>query len=54
MTAPALLDMQHQLKGFAAFMTEHPQFTAEDGMALQRFRDKVAKMLVAKEAPLQT
>lgn len=53
-TAPSLLDMEHQLKGFAAFMTEHPHYTAEDGMALQRFRDKVAKMSVAKEAPLQT
>ena len=47
-TAPSLLDMRQQLKGFAAFMADNPQFTAEDENVLQRFTDKVAKMLVSR------
>ena len=46
--APSLHDMRHQLKGFAAFMADNPQFTAEDENILQRFTDKVAKMLVSR------
>ena len=47
-TAPSLLDMRQQLRGFAAFMADNPQFTAEDENVLQRFTDKVAKMLVSR------
>ena len=47
-TAPSLVDMRQQLKGFAAFMADNPQFTAQDELFLQRFSNKVAKMLVAR------
>ena len=47
-TAASLPDMRQQLKGFAAFMADNPQFSAADEMALQRFSDKVAKMLVTR------
>lgn len=43
-----LHDMKQQLKGFAAFMADNPQFSAEDEITLQRFSDKVAKMLVSR------
>ena len=47
-TAPSLVDMRQQLKRFAAFMADNPQVTAQDELVLQRFSDKVAKMLVAR------
>ena len=46
--APSLSDMRQQLKGFATFMAENPQFSAADEMVLQKFSDKVAKMLVTR------
>ena len=39
--------MGRQLKGFAAFMADNPQFSAADEMA-QRYSDRVAKMLVSR------
>ena len=47
-TAPSLSDMRQQLKGFATFMADNPQFSAADEMVLQKFSDKVAKMLVTR------
>ena len=38
--------MRQQLKGFATFVAENPQFSAADEIVLQKFSDKVAKMLV--------
>ena len=46
--APSLIEMGRQLKGFAAFMADNPQFSAADEMVLQRFSDRVAKMLVSR------
>ena len=46
--APSLPVMRQQLKGFAAFMADNPQFSSADEMVLQRFSDKVAKMLVSR------
>ena len=43
-----LYDMRQQLKGFATFLADNPQFTAEDENTLQRLTDKVAKMLVSR------
>ena len=40
--------MGRQLKGFAAFMADNPQFSAADEMVLQRYSDRVAKMLVSR------
>ncbi|DBB02973.1 TPA: hypothetical protein ACH3X1_013564 [Trebouxia sp. C0004] len=36
------------LKGFAAFMADNQQFTARDELMLQRWQDRVAKMLVTR------
>ena len=47
-TAPSLTLMRQQLKGFATFMADNPQFSAADELVLQRFSDKVAKMLVSR------
>ncbi|DBA92248.1 TPA: hypothetical protein ACH3X1_015955 [Trebouxia sp. C0004] len=47
-TAPSLSDARQHLKGLAAFMTDNPQFSAADEMAVQRISDKVAKMLVSR------
>lgn len=46
--APSLIVMEQQLKGFATFMADNPQFTARDEMALQLLTDKVAKMVVSR------
>lgn len=46
--APSLSVMRQQLKRFAAFMADNPQFTAEDEMTLQVFVDKVAKMVISR------
>ena len=45
---PSLTLMRQQLKGFATFMADNPQFSAADELVLQRFSDKVAKMLVSR------
>ena len=47
-TAPSLSDMRQQLKVLATFMADNPQFSAADEMVLQKFSDKVAKMLVTR------
>ncbi|DBA74381.1 TPA: hypothetical protein ACH3X1_011145 [Trebouxia sp. C0004] len=47
-TAPSLSDARQHLKGLAAFLTDNPQFSAADEMAVQRLSDKVAKMLVSR------
>ena len=36
-TAPSLAQMRQQLTGFAAFMADSPQFTADDEMAMHSF-----------------
>ena len=46
--APSLIEMGRQSKGFAAFMADNPQFSAADEMVLQRYSDRVAKMLVSR------
>ena len=46
--APSLIEMGRQLKGFAAFMADNPQFSAADEMVLQRYSDRVATMLVSR------
>lgn len=45
-SAPSLPEMRQQLKGFAAFMADNQQFTAGDELMLQKWQDRVAKMLV--------
>ncbi|DBA73427.1 TPA: hypothetical protein ACH3X1_011464 [Trebouxia sp. C0004] len=47
-SAPSLSEMRQQLKGFAAFMADNQQFTAGDELMLQRWQDRVAKMLVTR------
>ena len=42
--APTLPEMKEQLEGFAVFMAENPQFSAQHQMYLQRMSDKVARM----------
>ena len=46
--APSLIERGRQLKGFAAFMADNSQFSAADEMVLQRYSDRVAKMLVSR------
>ncbi|DBA91092.1 TPA: hypothetical protein ACH3X1_016057 [Trebouxia sp. C0004] len=47
-SAPSLPEMRQQLKGFAAFMADNQQFTAGGELMLQRWQDRVAKMLVTR------
>ncbi|KAL3157345.1 hypothetical protein ABBQ32_011828 [Trebouxia sp. C0010 RCD-2024] len=40
--------MRQQLKGFAAFLADSPQFTAQDVLTVQKLCDKALKMLVSR------